>query len=529
MIKILIVDDEMLARIGIKSLISWNENGYEVVGEAENGKKALDIMNELQPDIVITDIKMPVMNGIDLIKQAKELLNPPDFIVLSSYDDFDYVKQALVLGAKDYCLKLELTPEQLISALDRVSQARSETRKELPLSKHTYGGLLSSKDYEIVKNNFLKEVIQGSYYNEYEIERKLQDLGIVLPPDQIQCGVIALNGMEIYQSFKEKDIHLFQFAVRNIISEVVSDYRYAHTAFTQSKEITVLYAQNEPDELTHRIEDLMGAMLKALKTYLNITGEIGISGIYTGYGSIKMGYKDALDKARQHHLTNGIAESVLKKDKLLANVNECIKQFDTILQVSDMDRMKQCLGNIVEIIKETFPDDKHVVKSLCSALLLSLSSYVAEQQPTLKLEEAWGSDPYQSLDHLYTDYDYIVWIQHLEKATTLVFNTLGESRKLIHQAKQFIQSNYAHNISLEAIAEELNISPNYLSYLFRKETKESVVEYITRYRIEQAKRILRTTHYKVYEVGQMVGYDSEQYFSRVFKKVVGMPPAKYKM
>lgn len=527
--KILIVDDEMLARIGIKSLISGNEKGYVVVGEAENGKKALEIIEELHPDIVITDIKMPVMNGIDLIKQAKELLNPPDFIVLSSYDDFDYVKQALVLGAKDYFLKLELTPEHLISTMDRVSQARSETRLEKPYLKQSYVEHLSSKDFEIVKNNFLKEIIQGSYYKENEIEQKLRDLGVTLPQDRIQAGVILLNGTEIYQKYKDKDIDLFQFSVQNIISEIVSDYRYAHTVFTHSKEITVLYAQVDHAEMSHKIEDLMEAMLKALKTYLNITGLIGVSDIHAGYGSIKTGYQEALDHARQHHVSNAFAETVVKPNRLFLNVNDYIKQFDTIIQISDMGRMEQCLGSIVEFVKETQANDKHVVKSLCSALLFSLSSYVAEQHPTLKLEEAWESDPYQSLDHLYTDYDYIVWIQRLEKATALVFNSLGESRRLIHQAKQFIQSHYAHNISLEAIAEELNISPNYLSHLFRKETKESVVEFITRFRIDQAKKLLRTTHYKVYEVGQMVGYDSEQYFSRVFKKVVGMPPAKYKM
>lgn len=527
--KILIVDDEMLARIGIKSLISGNEKGYVVVGEAENGKKALEIIEEMHPDIVITDIRMPVMNGIDLIKKAQEMLNPPEFIVLSSYDDFDYVKQALVLGAKDYFLKLELTPEQLISTMDRVSTARSEIRKDHLGSKQSYVEQLSSKDFEIVKNIFLKEMIQGSYYKENEIEQKLRDLGITLPRDRIQVGVIHLNGTEIYQKYKDKDIELFQFTVQNIISEIVSDYRYTHTVFTQSREITVLYAQMDRDEVVHKIEDLMEAMLKALRTYLNITGLIGISGIHAGYGSIKTGYKEALADARQHHMPEGYTESVVNQDKLFLNVNDYIKQFETSIQISDMVRMEQCIGSIVDFVMEIYADDKHVVKSLCSALLLSLSSYVAEQQPTFKLEEAWNSDPFQSLDHLYTDYDYIVWIQRLEKTTALIFNTFGESRKLIHQAKQFIQLHYAHNISLEAIAEDLNISPNYLSHLFRKETKESVVEYITRYRIDQAKKLLRTTHYKVYEVGQMVGYESEQYFSRVFKKVVGMPPAKYKM
>ncbi|MBQ4899237.1 response regulator [Paenibacillus sp. Marseille-P2973] len=528
MIKILIVDDELLARIGIKSLISWNESGYSVAGEADNGKKAFEMIKELHPDIVITDMKMPVMNGIELIRKAKELPNPPDFIALSSYDDFDYVKQALVLGAKDYFLKLELKSEQLVSALERVSQERSRTKAVKRHSKQPYAENLSSKDYEIVKNNFLKEMIQGSYYKENEIEDKLRNLGISFSPDRIQCGVIVLSGIEVYQKYKKDDIPLFRFTVQNIISEIVSNYRHAHAMFTQSKEITVLYAPVRQEEMDEKMEELMSSMLKSLKTYLNITGFIGISEVRSGYGSIKMSYGEALDNAKKDHFPEGFSKPFVKQDNPILNVNNYIKQFDTILQVADKNKLEQCLGSIAGMIQATFAEDKHKVKSLCSALLLSLSSYIAEQ-PTLQLDQLWGSDPYQSLEHLYTDYDYLVWIKHLETTIHLVFNTLGESRKLIQQAKQFIHSHYAQNMTLEVIAEELNLSPNYLSYLFRKETKESVVEYLTGYRIEQAKKLLRTTHYKVYEVGQMVGYDSEQYFSRVFKKVVGIPPAKYKM
>lgn len=522
MIKVLIVDDEMISRIGIKSLISWKEEGFTVVGEAENGKKALELIVEMQPDIVITDIKMPVMSGLDLIKKTKEELFQPAFIVLSSYDDFDYVKEALVLGAKDYFLKLELTPEKLLETLNRVRQSVSSEYKK------PYVEQLSANDYEIIKSNFLQEIIHGRSYREEEIDSKLSILEMKLPKERIQCGVILIHGMDVYQKYNDHDIHLFQFAVDNILSEILADYHFAHAVFTQFKEITVIFAHVDKDHMNKDMLELMNAIMKALKVYLNIMGLMGISKTREGYGSIKTSYSEALEAANHVVFKKGMSNSEMGIEVPVSDMSDYIKQFESTLHVSEMEKMSECLGHIVEMIKSTSDISNHVLKSLCSTLLLSVSTYIKEYASLIKLEEVWGSDPYRSLDHLNTNYDFIAWIEHLEKNIYRIFNTLGESRKLIHQAKQYIHTHYTSSVSLEALADELNISPNYLSYLFRKETKESVVEYLTRYRINKAKDLLRTTHYKIYEVGQMVGYDSEQYFSRVFKKVVGMPPAKFK-
>ncbi|OAB43048.1 response regulator transcription factor [Paenibacillus antarcticus] len=528
MIKVLIVDDEMLSRVGIKSLIAWNEKGYMVVGEAENGRKAFQLIQELQPDIVISDIKMPVMNGIELIEQANKGPYQPAFIILSSYDDFDYVKQALMLGAKDYFLKLELTPEQLLGAMDRIKDERFAEQKQFPKFKQSYVEQLTANDYQIVKNNFLKEIIQGRNCEEEEIQSKLNALGILLPKERLQCGVVLINGMEVYPKYKKNERHLFQYTVENIISEIVLDYRFAHAVVSQSKEIIIVFAHEESDQMDHDMHELMRAIMKALKVYLNITGSTGTSKIRNGYHSIKHSYKDALEDANQSSQVNLIRFEV-GKDELVSEINHFIKNFEHVLHTFDMEKLKHCLAQLIEKIKRVSDRSKDVLKSLCSTLLLSISNFITNQAKNLTLEEVWGSNPFHSIEHLHTNFDFIVWFEEFENSISSIFNSLGESSKLIHQAKQYIHKHYSSNVSLEGIADELNISPNYLSTLFRKETSESLVEYLTRYRIDRAKEYLLTTHYRVYEIGQMVGYESEQYFSRVFKKVVGMPPAKYKL
>lgn len=148
MIRVLIVDDEMLARVGLKSLISWEEQGYELVGEADNGEKALTLIKQLKPDIVLTDAKMPVMDGVSLIEECTGIAPEVRFIVLSAYGDYDYVRRALKNGAVDYLLKLELEPEKLLAALKRAgadAKPRHDETAQLAL-KQRYLELLSGVD-----------------------------------------------------------------------------------------------------------------------------------------------------------------------------------------------------------------------------------------------------------------------------------------------------------------------------------------------------------------------------------------------
>lgn len=147
MVKVLIVDDEAVVRIGLKSMIDWKTNGFDLVGEAPNGEKALELIESQQPDIVLTDIKMPAMDGLELISYpfAPELR--PQFIVLSSYDDFQFVKGALKAGAKDYLLKLEMTPDKLLEVLRATSQS-------LETSREAHARLAVKSPHRTVRNSF---------------------------------------------------------------------------------------------------------------------------------------------------------------------------------------------------------------------------------------------------------------------------------------------------------------------------------------------------------------------------------------
>ena len=177
--RILIADDDTMVRIGLKTVINWEENGFVLVGEAANGLEAMQLVQEKKPDIVITDIKMPGMDGIELIRQLRQQSTPPEILVLSSYDEFELVKQALKLGARDYLLKLNLNPEELLHSLRAIA---AENAAASPLFSGD-----DEKSCALLRQNFLWDVVSNYYMNGQQLEQSMRELEIHLEGRPVYC------------------------------------------------------------------------------------------------------------------------------------------------------------------------------------------------------------------------------------------------------------------------------------------------------------------------------------------------------
>lgn len=182
--RILIADDDTMVRIGLKTVINWEENGFVLVGEAANGLEAMQLVQEKKPDIVITDIKMPGMDGIELIRQLRQQSTPPEILVLSSYDEFELVKQALKLGARDYLLKLNLNPEELLHSLRAIA---AENTAASPLFSGD-----DEKSRALLRQNFLWDVVSNYYMNGQQLEQSMRELEIHLEGRPVYCMVIKV-------------------------------------------------------------------------------------------------------------------------------------------------------------------------------------------------------------------------------------------------------------------------------------------------------------------------------------------------
>lgn len=529
MYKVMIVDDEMLARVGIKSLIRWEENGFIVAGEAENGRKAYEWLMDNPVDIVITDIKMPIMNGIELISNVRKHYPDIKFLVLSSFDDFEYVREALKNGAEDYFIKLQMNPEELLDQLKKIAEKLDHENVQ---KKQERNDRIRAKEISLLRDNFFKDLVYGWIHTEVEYHQRMREAELALPEGLRVSLMFQTDGMEIYERYGEDEIHLLNYAILNILNEISSDQKYSFPLSIQAKEFIVLYfAPSHIAEIEDALEQayqLADTIKEALKKYLNFSVCIAVSEPVTTFLDIKQSYRQALEALSFRYSYAGGTTILYREIKSLTGTLEAT---DIAKEIRNLELYlgRREDNNVIKVIEHI----KHLLGSLNGHSLNSLKVYCAPI-PFL-LSSRWGEDASSWMDgHLKrmdkwsVRTDIIKWLETIQEEWIQGMGTISDSSRLIHSAMRFIQKNYSNSVTLESVAEYLKLSPSYLSNLFKKETGQNFIDYLTNIRVEQAKILLRTTELKIYEVGHKVGYENEHYFSRVFKKVVGCSPFHYK-
>lgn len=535
MYKVIIVDDEIIARMGIKSLISWHEHGLELIGEYENGKKAYEMAKELLPDIIITDVKMPVMNGIELVKALKAEGMNFRFIMLSAYDDFEFVKEAMKLGADDYILKLQVQSEELVKVLDNVckeiEQERIEKNRSINVEKQFH------ENKPVLREKFLKDLISGNVFNEREIEKSFKIHNITLPHNDLICLEVRIENIEIYNNYTNDDIYMLNSSVINIIEEIVLNYGIGYACCSEPHLYTVICSigiDDSASSIYNSIYQLAKDMKEFLKHSMNLTVSIGISDIHLNYIEIKHAYKEAWE-AIGDSFTYPAGSIIMYNEIKGPNSNnagipleEELNGLENSLQAYNLCGIQKAFDRLTQRIIESNSVSKKYINGVCHILIFVVNVFIKNNN--LIPEEIWGKDQnsYNQVGYLKNLDDFIGWIKKINNNIITIINQEKGSNVIILKAKQFIYNNFCENISLEVVSQHLDLSSSYFSSLFSKATGENFIDYVTNLRINLAKELLLSAKYKVYEISEMVGYDNSHYFSRIFKKVVGVSPLDFK-
>jgi two-component system response regulator YesN len=527
----MIVDDEMLARVGIKTIIPWQENGMELVGEFDNGQKAFDMIGTLAPDIIITDIKMPVMDGIELIKATRKAGMRIKFIVLSAYDDFLLVKEAMGIGAYDYVLKLQMDADNLIRILENACKDIEGERKEKLLDTNARD--LMRSHLTVLKNDFVKSIVHGKLNAEDDIRNKMDIYGVELEPRNLVCLVLRLENIQKFEKSGSND--LVRSSILNIAEEITSNYG-KNFALMEEDNCVVLCSLSVgkdisvPEAVQRLAKDLKGF----LKDSMDIVISVGISGICQRCSDIAKVYREAGEAINSNYVY--LSGSIMKyADITSSRKNQEGMLFETELNIlgeaikalnyANIRRGFDGLKN--KILEHQSISFKYLVNT-CHVLVYIANGFAEDNN--IQTDDIWGNDidPYQQLSKLKTIDDYAGWVDQLEtKICGVIESDMGDN-KIIMKAKQYINQHFCESISLEEVAEQLGFSSSYSSRYFSRVVGESFSSYLTRQRINMAKELLGSSKYKVYEVASMVGYDNPHYFSRIFKKVTGCSPFEYK-
>lgn len=525
MIKVLIVDDEVLARVGVKSLIPWHDNDYELIGECENGQSALELALKLKPDIIISDIKMPLMNGIELIKAAKENNLEAKFIMLSSYDDFDLVKEAMKEGAKDYLLKLQLEPEQLLKVL-------SEVRGEI-LTKHKplIEKINEHEDISLLKNKFLRGLFHGEY-NEPEIQQYLSLYKIMLQQYNLVCLIVKIdennNGLQISD-------HMFINSITNIISESIKNYGSGQVLFLPPDCYSIICSLNNNDYNHHEtLIRMTNDMQEFIRNSLNVSISIGISKIYRGFKFIRQAYMESLEAVNSSsnsfvgNITNyEDIEQVDNKsvsaliDEDLCNLVAALKSGEISYITDSFDQLLNRLAQISTLSNKQLIGSSHI-------FLFVINDFIEKYHLDPLLIWGENGNQYFKMTENSRNFDYTNWIKMVKINILKVLSEEDKNNSIIIKTKQFVKANIDKNITLTTISEHLGLSASYFSRLFSKEMGQGFVDYVTNEKMEIAKELIYSTNMKMYEIAMGLGYENAYYFSRVFKKTVGISPKEFK-
>lgn len=529
--RIMLVDDEEEVRKAIIRNMDWEKLGFMVVGDAENGEDALEKLEQWEPDVVITDIRMPYMDGLTLTARIREKYPSMKILIFSGYDDFEYAKQAIKLNVTEYILK-PVNSEELAVILKRIRVSLDEEieqRRNIDALRRSYLGSLP-----ILRELFLNDLVHGTTDMETAAKR-LEEYGLsILNARKWMAAVIHVGQVERVET-KELSMHqeLIPISVRGLVEDCLQTYcRFA--IFTSPEGITVIAAIDENNTQTGLI-NLFHDICKESRRVLEVEITIGVGHSCERLQEIGEAYRSAVDALGYRAIVGG-GKTIYINDvepvsrgKLRLDVKDEEELTAAIKfgQTADIDVMLRRLSACMEDAKVHARQYQLYMLSIANCLFRLMQQY------DLDVNEMFDSKE-QYEDILAGICKREEFADRIIPAACRMNEAMNRerdntTRRVMDQAKEYIREHYAEpDLSVETLCRHLHMSPAYFSTVFKKETGQTYVNYLTEVRLKKAVELLNETDDKTYMIAEKVGYQEQNYFSYVFKKKYGVSPTKYR-
>lgn len=538
MYRVMIVDDEPLILAGIASLLDWKEYGCEISGKAANGQQALKLMEEQKPDIVITDIKMPGMDGIGFMKAVKERgWDDVIFILLTNLEEFSLARQALSLGAVEYLVKMELTEEKLADSLKLAMERREMKRKA-----EAAGTAVTVSREEAVRGYIEKLLTDGGTFsggassgNASEASAQNQGEGYDSCLRRPVLAIISFNyGYEGFSSdfTREDQKKVISFA-ENIIEQMVKGY-FDHSCLVRRElnSLVLVMSTDGIEDYREQIRSLGEKIISVVKDYFEVSVSVAVSSRKESLGEFGALLYEAMS-ATNHYFYHSLDPVVFYSEECETSARHTgsfhigflKKDLSQAVALNDSGRLEEILDQVACLLREHNPSRQQAVNA-CANLYFFLSSFFEDgEEPDFPYEV----NIMEKLGRLGTLGQIIQWINWFKEAVSQILERRRDTRvdKIAEMVREYVMEHYKERITLGQAAEALNISQGYLSTAFKKQSGESFTNYVSAIKIEKAKELIASHQYMMYEVSDLLGFDTPFYFSKVFKKVTGMSPKEY--
>ena len=539
-ISVLIVDDEKPARELLKRVINWDELGFYICGEAKNGEEAYALYKTCSPDIIITDIQMPRMTGLELIKKVREEDSEQPFVILSCYENFSYAREAIRMNVEDYLLKDLLATDDLKRLMLTIGEQKIAAKRtsEQLVAPHNKSN----------QNPNIEQLARTKMQSNRELKQSIMSLDTkriceILKLDNQYKYVVFIVSIDNYYNSKDKYFEHSKELLKSKLTTILENYNreinnnLVEFAYVGNGKYFVIVKIGDYRSENKTIQEIYNIANTMRKSFLDIEHEhtlsIGISKVFADEKQLveryteaydALGYRFFLGKNKNIHYTTVLPKVTNVSEESLNNL---INQIKEGLEHKDIE-------NIIKKIREIYLENLfgfmqyNYLKEVNDRMFYLISDFCNTYQ--IKYQELFGVNylPMQKVDQFDTVDEICTWFMMcFEKGLEIAQATRHYSRH-IKEAIAYIESHYASGISLSEVSEVLNLHKVYLSRLFKEEVGMTISNYILNYRMDAAKKLMCQTNLKLYKIAEHVGYTNSKHFMVSFKKSEGITPKEYR-
>lgn len=533
--KVFLVEDEYIVREGIKNNIDWEKNGYDFCGEASDGELAFPMISEKRPDIVITDIRMPFMDGIELSRMIKEEYPEIKIIILSGHEEFEYAKAAIQIGVEEYLLK-PINGDELLQVVNRVAQKIKEENE----SRETLQEGEGDENFEYAKRQLLSSLIDdnASLSDAMEQGKKIH---LNLMAQCYNIMMLKLQRKNKEQGFSQRILELYK-----TMEDTLKEQDGQSIMFDRAPEgKVILFMGSGEEEIRRNMDVFAGQFREILPEYEDVTyfGSVGVPvmrlrELGESYEAASHGFSYRFLTEPNQIVDNHTVFDQTRNEKKFScsigsvDIQNLDKQkIESFLKGGEMDEIhffvEEYMKNTGNAGKNSMIFRQYIVMDMFFAASHFLTQITDGRE---QLGEPFESP--EQMQKIVSDLEAtVVYIKELFTKVMQVRDaqTTEHNSDVVENAKKYISENYHdEELTLNTVAHEVNVSPNHLSAMFSQKTGQTFVKYLTDVRIHRAKELLKCTSKRSNEICEEVGYRDPHYFSHLFKKNVGCSPIQYR-
>lgn len=525
MMKVIITDDEIQVRKGLRMKVDWEEEGFQIIEEASNGQEAFELLQNLNVDLVITDMRMPIMDGIELAKRCHQGFPKVKVIVLSGYSDFEYVRNSMREGVKDYLLK-PIAPDELVKVLRKIrKEVEDEKSKQVESDRISR---LAHSHLQEVQEQYLLQLVKEGWLKQNIVTDRLRQLQLDdLANENVKVQFVTVEVREYDNNpNKLKELWLpFQMLCKEIAKEHTGTHFFFDPCYSNMIQFLQLIDSERPDSTSN----LVKIVQRNVKFFLNLETVIGIGDIVRGLTEFKTGYISSLLSWSQSQL--GSQSQIIDGTVLIGDIFEFSPDFErkltNAIENVDFEAFKGNLDVVLGVTGNQSILSFSFVANRVLFLLVSLAKKYDIETKDIK-ETIWNCQ--QSIWELNSQRKVIEYLVQLAKLIIekVRMGRFSNGKLIIDSIIHYLNQNYAIDISLTSLSELFHINSAYLSETFKNHFGQNFSDYLVNVRMDKAQHLLKDRQLKIIDVANLVGFSNSGYFSTVFKKHFGQTPVEFR-